>query len=182
MADEDVDLNPIATTTGSRRGRKMPPPVLDLPPADGGMILTVHSIVLKSGRLNSNFTISRHLRDITIPVMIMSPSAGGRSRTGVIFLPPSLPVVGAIGLRSTSSLTEAESGNPQISAGSLHGVIIKFFGATADATIAKILSGDGEVSEHSLIGNSTADYNVSYKLKLAILIFITLNIQSLVTI
>jgi hypothetical protein len=34
--------------------------------------------------------------------------------------------------------------------------------SSTDITIAKILYGDGDVSEHSLIGDCTADYNVNY--------------------
>lgn len=51
--------------------------------------------------------------------------------------------------------------NPTIPAGVLHGLVVQFFGKTARQTIDKISSGDGEITEHSLIGDSTADYQVS---------------------
>ena len=57
------------------------------------------------------------------------------------------------------SSPDAES--PFVSAGILHGIVLNFFGAAALATISKINSGDGDVTEHSLIGNSNTDYKVS---------------------
>lgn len=47
-----------------------------------------------------------------------------------------------------------------ISAGILHGIVVNFFCTTALETISKITSGDGDVTEHSLIGDGHADYNV----------------------
>lgn len=58
-------------------------------------------------------------------------------------------------------LVDSTTENPTILSGILHGLIVDFFGKTALETIAKISSGDGEITEHSLIGDSTADYQVS---------------------
>ena len=49
-----------------------------------------------------------------------------------------------------------------ISAGILQGIVVNFFCTTALETVSKITSGDGDVTEHSLIGDSHADYNVSF--------------------
>ena len=50
---------------------------------------------------------------------------------------------------------------PFISAGILHGIVVNFFGTTTLETISKIAFGDSDVTEHSLIGDSYADYKVS---------------------
>lgn len=55
-------------------------------------------------------------------------------------------------------LSEGSSESPTMSAGDLHGLVVKYFGELADETIAKIQSGDGEITEHSLIGNAHADF------------------------
>lgn len=47
-----------------------------------------------------------------------------------------------------------------ISAGVAHGLVVNFLAAAADDTIAKISSGDGEITEYKLVGDRTADYNV----------------------
>lgn len=55
-------------------------------------------------------------------------------------------------------LSDGDSESPSISAGDLHGLIVKQFAELANDTITKIQSGDGEITEHSLIGNAHADY------------------------
>jgi hypothetical protein len=59
-------------------------------------------------------------------------------------------------------ITHSTRETPTILAGALHGIIINYLGHLAADTIAKIVSGDGEVTEHSLIGDAHADYKVSY--------------------
>ena len=51
--------------------------------------------------------------------------------------------------------------SPSIFAGTLHGLLIDKFGSMARDVIAKINSGDGEITEQSLVGDSRADYQVS---------------------
>lgn len=58
-------------------------------------------------------------------------------------------------------ITNPTEANPTILAGELHGLIVKYFGELAALTIAKIVSGNGEVTEHSLVGASQADYQVN---------------------
>ena len=58
-------------------------------------------------------------------------------------------------------VSSPDAETPFISAGILHGIVVNFFGTTALETISKIASGDGDVTEHSLIGDSHADYKVS---------------------
>ena len=50
---------------------------------------------------------------------------------------------------------------PSTSAGVLHGLVVKYFGSTALGMIDKIASGDGDVTEYSLMGDGYADYKVS---------------------
>ena len=50
---------------------------------------------------------------------------------------------------------------PSISAGILHGLVVNFFGSAALDTMTKIASGDGDVTEQSLMGDGHADYKVS---------------------
>jgi hypothetical protein len=55
-------------------------------------------------------------------------------------------------------LSEGSSESPSISAGVLHGLVVKHFAESANDAIAKIQSGDGEITEHSLMGNAHADF------------------------
>ena len=59
-------------------------------------------------------------------------------------------------------ITSPNTVEPIISSGTIHGLIVDYFGSLADETIAKITSGDGDVSEHSLVGDSHADYKVCF--------------------
>ena len=61
-------------------------------------------------------------------------------------------------------VSDSAKESPSIIAGVLHGLIINHLGQLAADTIAKIMSGDGEVTEHSLIGDAHADYKVSFSL------------------
>ena len=47
-----------------------------------------------------------------------------------------------------------------ISAGVVHGLVVNCFALKADDTIDKIVSGDGEITEYSFVGDRNADYNV----------------------
>lgn len=61
-------------------------------------------------------------------------------------------------------ISDSAKESPTIIASVLHGLIINYLGQLAADTIAKKMSGDGEVTEHSLIGDAHADYKVSFSL------------------
>jgi hypothetical protein len=52
-------------------------------------------------------------------------------------------------------LSEGSSESPSISAGVLHGLVVKHFAESANDAIAKIQSGDGEITERSFMGKCT---------------------------
>lgn len=60
-----------------------------------------------------------------------------------------------------SSITDPTSSTPTILSGELHGLVVKFFSELAAETVAKFYRGDGEVTEHSLIGDGHADCKVN---------------------
>lgn len=60
-----------------------------------------------------------------------------------------------------SRITDPTSSTPTILSGELHGLVVQFFGELAAETLARIYSGDGEVTEHSLIGDGHADCKVN---------------------
>ena len=60
-----------------------------------------------------------------------------------------------------SLITDPTKAIPTILSGELHKAIVKYFGEMAATTIAIIMSGSGEITEHSLVGDSQAEYKVN---------------------
>lgn len=60
-----------------------------------------------------------------------------------------------------TSIIDPTSSTPAILSGELHRIVVKFFGELADETMEKIRSGDGEITESSLMGDGHADCKVN---------------------
>ena len=65
-------------------------------------------------------------------------------------------------LDATKFVCDSATDAPSIFAGTLHGLLVDTFGSMARDVISQINSGDGEITEQSLVGDSRHDYQVSF--------------------